>query len=89
MENSVPVATLSREEMIKSLSENGINSLVSNAMNLNILKFNDTKDLNEAYRKMVETNNTMALVLNQEKFYGIVDSENILEYKMVKSALGK
>lgn len=87
MENDAPIATLSREEMIKSLSENGINSLVSNAMNSNILKFNDTKDLNEAYRKMVETNNTMALVLNQETFYGIVDSENILEYMMVKSAL--
>lgn len=84
-----PVATLSREEMIKSLSENGINSPVNNAMNTNMLKFNDNTDLNEAYRKMMETNNTMALVLHNNAFYGIVDSENILEYMMVKSALGK
>lgn len=85
--NQVPVGTLNRDEIIKALSAVGTQEKVGHAMNSNLLKFPDTEPLETAYRKMAESNTSVALVYHGEKITGIVDSENIMEYILVKTAL--
>jgi Zn-dependent protease/CBS domain-containing protein len=89
LDNGEPVGSLNRDEMIKTLSEEGLAVLVKDAMNPELLKFPDTLELEEAYRKMMETNASIALIFDKGNFKGIVDTENILEFILVKSALEK
>jgi Zn-dependent protease/CBS domain-containing protein len=89
LDNGEPVGSLNRDEMIKTLSEEGLAVLVKDSMNPELLKFPDTLELEEAYRKMMETNASIALIFDKGNFKGIVDTENILEFILVKSALEK
>jgi Zn-dependent protease/CBS domain-containing protein len=89
LENGSPVGSLSRDEMIKTLSEDGLAVPIKNAMNAHLLKFPDTMELEEAYRRMMEANASIALIFDNGQFKGIVDNENILEFILIKSALEK
>ena len=88
-ENNYPVGTLDRESMIKSISENGVEIDVASCMNADLLKFRASTEVESAYREMQTNNISLALIYENEEFIGIVDSENILEYIMLQSALDK
>lgn len=53
------------------------------------MKFSDTEPLEATYRKMMEGNASVALVYHKDKVAGIVDTENIMEFILVKTAIGK
>lgn len=83
-ENHKPVGTLSRNEIIKTLSEHGENELIRNAMNSNLIFLNTDSPLEEAFQKAQQNKSTLMPVMENDKLIGTLDTENILEFIMVK-----
>jgi len=80
------MGVLTRDELIKGLSENGKESKVSAVMREDYLILDPGKPLEEIYQKIMTTKCPVSLVMENDKFIGIVDKENINEFIMVKQA---
>ena len=78
---------LSRTELIKGLSEFGNKAPVSKVMKLNYITLHPEMPLNEVFQNLMLKNCTVAPVIDNDKFIGIVDRENIYELLLVKEAL--
>lgn len=86
MEGSIPVGTLSREELVKGLSEQGREARVEQVMNKKLLNLDGKMPLEEAYQKMQENAVSVAPVFWEKQMIGCVDMENILEFIMIRNA---
>jgi Zn-dependent protease/predicted transcriptional regulator len=86
-DNGTPVGTLNREGIIKALAERGHQVLIADVMNPDLLSFDSSTPVEEAYRKMTEHHADMALVSQHGNILGVIDTENILEFIMIQSAL--
>ncbi|WP_114749272.1 site-2 protease family protein [Pleomorphovibrio marinus] len=84
-----PVGTLSRDEIIKGLSESGEDTPVEKVANMDPMKLEIYMPLEEAFKKMSVENKKVALVFEENLFLGILDQENISEFIMVKHAVAK
>ncbi len=80
------IATLNRDEVIKALAEKGKNVLISDVMNTNLLVFESNTPIDGAYIKMNEQNQEMAIITKNGAFLGVVDTENIMEFILIKNA---
>jgi len=88
-EHDHPVGTLSRDEIIKALSEKGDEEIIENIMNKNLIYLNSNTSLEEAYQKSQENKSNLMPVLEHKKIIGTIDLENILEFIMIKEANSK
>ncbi|MCA6437157.1 MAG: site-2 protease family protein [Bacteroidetes bacterium] len=86
--NGHPTGSLSRDEIIEALSNNGNKATIDTVMNRDVLKCNIKEPIEIAYKKMLTSKNKLALVYDNEQFAGVLDLENILEFVMVKNAIG-
>lgn len=84
-----PVGSLSRDEIIQALSNNGNKTTIDTVMNKNILRLNSNEPIEEAYQKLLAKKNGLATVYDGQQFVGVLDTDNILEFIMIKNALGK
>jgi Zn-dependent protease/CBS domain-containing protein len=89
VENKIPVGTLNRDQMIKALSDSGKETVVSAIMSKNLLSFDANSPIEEVYKTMGEQKQELALVLENNNFIGVIDTENIMEYIMIRSAVVK
>ena len=87
MENQQPVGTLSRDEIIKALSEQSENAVIHNVMNKELLFLKAQMPLEEAWHLM-QQHKTLRPVFTNNKLVGTLDTENILEFIMIKNANG-
>ena len=87
MENQQPVGTLSRDEIIKALSEQSENAVIHNVMNKELLFLKAQMPLEEAWHLM-QQHKTLMPVFTNNKLVGTLDTENILEFIMIKNAKG-
>ncbi len=83
-----PIGSLSRDEIIEALSNNGNKSSISAVMNKNTLQLNIKEPIEVAYQKMLTNKNGLATVYDNQQFVGVLDVENILEFIMIKNAQG-
>ncbi len=88
-DNGVPAGTLNREAVIKALAENGQHSRISEVMKTGVMYIESTLPIEEAYRKMTEQRTDMAVITENGRMTGVLDTENILEFVMIKNALEK
>ncbi|HLF53475.1 site-2 protease family protein [Flavobacterium sp.] len=88
-ENDEPVGTLSRNEIIKALSEQGENELIRNAMNSNLIFLNTDALLEEVFQQAQQNKSNLMPVMENNRLIGAIDTENILEFIMVKDILKK
>ena len=86
--NGHPIGSLSRDEIIEALSNNGNKAAIDTVMNRNTLQLNIKEPIEVAYQKMFANKNGIAVVYDNEQFVGVLDVENILEFVMVKNAIG-
>ncbi|MFN7910340.1 MAG: site-2 protease family protein [Bacteroidota bacterium] len=86
--NGHPTGSLSRDEIIEALSNNGNKATIDTVMNRDVLKLNIKEPIEIVYKKMLTSKNKLALVYDNEQFAGVLDLENILEFVMVKNAIG-
>lgn len=84
-----PVGSLSRDEIIEALSNNGNRTTIDTVMNKNTLRLNSNEPIDEAYQKLIANKNGLATVYDGQQFVGVLDTDNILEFIMIKNALGK
>ena len=87
-ENNEPIATLSRDEIIKALAEKGANEMIFNVMNKNLIFLDTNLSLEDAYQQMHQ-HPTLMPVMEDNKLIGTLDAENILEFIMVRDAQKK
>ena len=86
MNQNQPVGTLSQEEIIRALAEQGENTLIENAMDKNLLVLDATMSLEEGLRQLQLNKKPLALVVSENKLQGAVDGQNIAEFLMIKNA---
>lgn len=84
-----PIGSLSRDEIIEALSNSGNRATIDTVMNKNTLRLNSKEPIEEAYQKMLANKNGLATVYDNQQFVGVLDMDNILEFIMIKNALGK
>ena len=84
----LPVGSLSRDEIIEALSNNGNKAAIDTVMNRDILQLNSKEPIEVAYQKMLANKNGLATVYNNQQFVGVLDLDNILEYIMIKNVQG-
>lgn len=88
-ENNKVLGILSRNDLIKGLSEKGNEALVTEAMQTEFLVLTPDKPLQEIYQQLLTQSISVAPVVQNGELLGIIDKENIYEFIMVKEAVGK
>jgi Zn-dependent protease/predicted transcriptional regulator len=86
LENEQPIGTLSRDEIISGLSEHGGNVAIQTVMNKEIVFLESNTPLEEAYRKLRESNTYLIVIVENQQMIGVLDNENILEFIMIREA---
>ena len=87
LEDDRVVGLLTRDGFIKALSENGQDTLVEGVMRRD-LPLVDSHDMVEmAVMRLQESNAKTLPVVHLGKFVGLITSENITEFLMIRSAL--
>lgn len=89
VKEDTPIATLSRDEIIKGLQNEDNQMAIEKVADPDPLKLDINLPLEEAFKKMASANKRVALIYEESHFLGILDQENITEFIMVKSALSK
>lgn len=89
LEDSKPIGTLSRDEIIIALSGKGENEVIDNVMNKNLIFLKSDSPLESAYQQALEQKSVLMPVMENDRLIGTLDTENILEFIMIKDAQGK
>jgi len=87
MENNKPTGTLSRDEIILALSEYGENAIVKKVMSRDVIFLNADSPLESAYQRSQQNKSNIMAVMENNKLIGALDTENILEFIMVRGAV--
>lgn len=87
MENSNAVGTLSRDEIIRALSDHGEGETIHSVMNRNFIFLEADLPLEEAFQLIQQHKTSLIPVMSGGQLAGVIDTENILEFVMVKNAL--
>jgi len=85
-DNGEVAGTLSRNEMVKALSEVGREARVGDVMNRDVEYFDADMELKDAFLKMQNHKHGLILVRRRNDFVGVVDLENIQEFIMLRGA---
>ena len=89
MKDNKPAGTLNRDEIIKGLSEKGENELIVNLMNSNLIFLNSDALLEDVFHQSQQNKSTLMPVLENNKLVGTLDTENILEFIMIRNVKSK
>jgi Zn-dependent protease/CBS domain-containing protein len=89
MQDGQVVGTLNRREIIQSLSEVGADVPVEQVMNKEVRVLHPTMPLEQLYQRVNGKNNNLMPVMHRDQLVGVLDAENVLEFIMVKEAVGK
>lgn len=89
MDNDRPVGTLSRELIIKALSETGNSAVIANVMNRELVTLEPGQSLDSVYRNIQQNRSELMLVIQNGRLLGVVDTDNVLEFIMVRNALAQ
>ncbi|HSP13009.1 MAG TPA: site-2 protease family protein [Salegentibacter sp.] len=89
VENEKVLGILSRNDLVKGLSEKGNKSPVTDAMQTEFLSLDPEMPLQEIYQQILVQSISVAPVVHNGELLGIIDKENIYEFIMVKEAMGK
>ena len=81
-----PVGTLSRSDLIRSLSESGKDTAVGSVMNKELRTVSFNTPLDKVYEKVMTYPEEPVLVSQNNELSGIIDSDNLLEFIMIHQA---
>ncbi len=88
-ENGEPVGSLGRNELISALAEGRQAESLASVMNRNLVFLDGNMPLEEAWKKSLVDAPPLMLVRENGRLTGVLDTENIREYIMVRDALAK
>ena len=82
-----PVGILSRNEIIRGLSERGKEASVSEFMNRSFFVVSSETKLEDFLQKVLEKGQSVALVMDNDALQGLIDRENLEEKLLIQEAL--
>jgi Zn-dependent protease/CBS domain-containing protein len=82
-----PVGLLTRNEIIRGLSEQGKNAPVSEFMNREFFVVSSETKLSDFFQQVLESGQTAALVMDGDLLQGLIDRENVEEKLLIREAL--
>ena len=86
-EAGVVVGTLTRSQLIHAVKEEQMQTPVSEIMSSDVKTFNVQDKLSEAYTELQKTRVPLYPVLENGRLAGVINTDNINEFIMIKSAL--
>jgi Zn-dependent protease/CBS domain-containing protein len=87
VENGQFVGVLTRDDFIKALSEHGQNTPVADVIRRNVPTVDSHEMVEKALMRLQESGTKTLPVMHAGRFVGLVTSENITEFLMIRSAL--
>ena len=81
-----PEGTLGRDEIIKALGEMDDQSPVRLAMRKDVMYLSPGMPIEEAWKMMQQQEQPFALVTSKGEVVGAIDTDNIAEFVMIRSA---
>ncbi|MBC5775777.1 site-2 protease family protein [Pontibacter sp. KCTC 32443] len=81
------VGTLTRSQLIQALKENKTDTPVSEIMSREFMTFDVKDKLSQAYTELQKTRSPLYPVLENGRLAGVINTDNINEFIMIKSAL--
>ncbi|MDN5205019.1 site-2 protease family protein [Fulvivirgaceae bacterium BMA10] len=87
MDGENVVGTLSREDVIKALRENGQDPFIGDIMNKKLIILDPDTPLEKLYEKKQGQKQALMPVIKDHQLLGVLDLENVMEFMTVKNAL--
>lgn len=84
-----PVGTLSRDQIIKALGEQGENVSVNRVKDEDLVFLSADMPLEEAWHKLQREKKPLMLVMSDGHLAGVVDEENLAEFILIQTAAKK
>jgi Zn-dependent protease/CBS domain-containing protein len=81
--------TLNRDEIITALSQKKENSSLETIMNTNLVYLDANSLLEDAFETIYKNKSSLLLVLENQELIGILDTENLLEFILIKEVKSK
>lgn len=88
MEGETVSGILSRKGLVHGLAERGNKLAVKEVMQNEYPRYDPGMPLQDFYQQIMQNKDSVSLIFEADHFLGIVDKENVLEFIMVKEALG-
>jgi Zn-dependent protease len=88
-ENNEPVGTLNRDQIIAALSEKGEDTALRPAMNKNLIYLDVETLLEDTFELVSANKSNLMLVTENGLLIGVLDTENLLEFLLIKGAKSK
>ena len=85
-ENGKPVGTLSRDQIIKALGENGGSVSVAKVKDEDMEILSPDMPLEDAWLKLQQEKKPFMLVMREGRMEGVVDRENVAEFILIQTA---
>ncbi|MEZ7500114.1 site-2 protease family protein [Flavobacterium sp. Arc3] len=89
VENKEPVGTLNRDQIIAALSEKGENLAIRYAMNKNLIYLDAETLLEDTFELVSANKSNLMLVMENGQLIGVLDTENLLEFLLIKGVKSK
>jgi len=83
------VGTLNRDEIIRALREGKAGQAVAQAMDKDFIRLDISQPLEEAWVKLRSAKKSAAPVFDQGRLAGMLDTENVAEFLMIREARNK
>ncbi|MGE0771906.1 MAG: site-2 protease family protein [Cyclobacteriaceae bacterium] len=85
-QNGNIIGTLSHRGIIQALGQRGTGVKVSDVMDRDFLTLQQDKRIDEALMELQQKKKTMAMVVSNNQFVGMIDTDNLVEFIMLQAA---
>ncbi len=88
-DRDIPVGVLSKNEIIRGLSEQGSQASVSVYMNRDFFVVNAEMELRDFFQEVIAKGQNVAVVMDGNLLLGLIDRENVEEKLQIQEAMGQ
>ena len=88
-QENLPVGTLNRDQIIEALSKKEEETQLSSIMDSNLILLQADSFLEDIFELVYKNKSTLMLVMENDKLIGTLDTENLLEFILIKEVKSK
>jgi predicted transcriptional regulator len=88
-QENLPVGTLNRDQIIESLSKKEEETKLSSIMDSNLILLQADSFLEDIFELVYKNKSTLMLVMENDQLIGTLDTENLLEFILIKEVKAK
>jgi Zn-dependent protease/predicted transcriptional regulator len=88
-ENNIPMGTLNRDQIIEALSKKEEETALSSIIDKNLILLQADSFLEDIFELVYKNKSTLMLVMDNNQLIGTLDTENLLEFILIKEVKAK